>query len=56
LPLQSTTRFTLSSGAIASTSGMTYWKALPGPKSARLLTAILWRSSDFGVISTSGLR
>ena len=54
--MQSTTRFDASSGAIASISGMTYLKALPGPKSARLLTASLCRSSDFGVITTSGLR
>jgi hypothetical protein len=32
------------------------WNVVPGPISASVETASLWRSSDFGVTITSGLR
>ena len=43
-------------GAIGSISPSTGWKAFPRPLSASRDTASLCRSSDFGVITTSGLR
>ena len=43
-------------GASSSTSGITVWKWLPLVISASELTASLCRSSDFGVMITSGLR
>ena len=51
-----TTRRISSAGARSSTSPITGRKPLPGWKSDSGETAILWRSRDFGVISTSGLR
>ena len=53
MPAHSTTRLTFF--AVAVESGISAWK-LPLANSSSVDTASLWRSSDLGVITTSGLR
>ena len=43
-------------GAAGRSPRRTRWNDVPGPKSASVETHSLWRSSDFGVITISGLR
>ena len=53
MPPQSTTRFAFF--GVLTVSRISFWKP-PAARSSSDDTASLWRSSDFGVMTTSGLR